>query len=173
MHSPRFASGAVDGQENPLFRVHAAKLHTVGQKHVTMWGYVADPLIFVVNKDIWNSGHRPTRRSCAGGDRRGQGGDRHRPQRPGRGRQALLKDIAAMGVTVTALSPAEREAFVKATRPVYDKWKPDRPRSGEDGRSRHRGAQEVRPRAVQPCRARCGSWIRSPNWGLRMRAAWR
>ena len=35
----------------------------------------------------------------------------------------LLKDIAALGVTVTQLSPAEREAFVKATRPVYEKWK--------------------------------------------------
>jgi TRAP-type C4-dicarboxylate transport system substrate-binding protein len=35
----------------------------------------------------------------------------------------VLKDIAAMGVTVTNLTPAEREAFVKATRPVYDKWK--------------------------------------------------
>ena len=29
-----------------------------------------------------------------------------------------------MGVTVTQLTPAEREAFVKATRPVYAKWKP-------------------------------------------------
>ena len=35
----------------------------------------------------------------------------------------LLKDIAANGVTVTQLSAAEREAFVKATRPVYAKWK--------------------------------------------------
>ncbi|HRM49704.1 MAG TPA: C4-dicarboxylate ABC transporter, partial [Alicycliphilus sp.] len=35
----------------------------------------------------------------------------------------LLKQIADLGVTVTQLSPAEREAFVKATRPVYDKWK--------------------------------------------------
>ncbi|MEP6723010.1 MAG: C4-dicarboxylate ABC transporter, partial [Variovorax sp.] len=35
----------------------------------------------------------------------------------------VLKDIAGMGVTVTQLSPAEREAFVKATRPVYAKWK--------------------------------------------------
>jgi TRAP-type C4-dicarboxylate transport system substrate-binding protein len=25
---------------------------------------------------------------------------------------------------VTSLTPAERDAFVKATRPVYDKWKP-------------------------------------------------
>jgi len=37
--------------------------------------------------------------------------------------QPLLKDIAAMGVQITHLTPAEREAFVKATRPVYDKWK--------------------------------------------------
>ena len=29
-----------------------------------------------------------------------------------------------MGVTVTQLTPEQREAFVKATRPVYDKWKP-------------------------------------------------
>ena len=38
--------------------------------------------------------------------------------------QPLLKDIAAMGVTITQLTPAERAAFVKVTRPVYDKWKP-------------------------------------------------
>ncbi len=36
---------------------------------------------------------------------------------------SLLKQIAGLGVTVTELPPAEREAFVKATRPVYDKWK--------------------------------------------------
>ena len=52
---PAFASGAVDGQENPMSIFTAAKLHTVGQKNLTMWGYVADPLVFVVNKEIWNS----------------------------------------------------------------------------------------------------------------------
>jgi TRAP-type C4-dicarboxylate transport system substrate-binding protein len=52
---PALASGAVDGQENPMFLYTAAKMHTVGQKHITTWGYVADPLIFVVNKDIWAS----------------------------------------------------------------------------------------------------------------------
>ena len=39
------------------------------------------------------------------------------------GVEKVLNDLSAMGVTVTALTPAEREAFVKATRPVYDKWK--------------------------------------------------
>ncbi len=38
-------------------------------------------------------------------------------------RAMMLKDIAANGVTVTQLSAAEREAFVKATRPVFEKWK--------------------------------------------------
>jgi TRAP-type C4-dicarboxylate transport system substrate-binding protein len=52
---PAMASGAVDGQENPQSVFAAAKLHTVGQKYVTTWGYVADPLIFVVNKQIWES----------------------------------------------------------------------------------------------------------------------
>jgi hypothetical protein len=47
---PALASGAVDGQENPLTIFTAAKLHTVGQKNVTLWGYVADPLIFVVEQ---------------------------------------------------------------------------------------------------------------------------
>ena len=36
----------------------------------------------------------------------------------------LLKDVAALGVNIVQLTPAEREAFVKATRPVYAKWKP-------------------------------------------------
>ena len=37
--------------------------------------------------------------------------------------QPLLKDIAGQGVTITQLSPAERDAFIQATRPTYDKWK--------------------------------------------------
>ncbi len=35
----------------------------------------------------------------------------------------MLKDIAGLGVTITQLSPQERDAFVRVTRPVYDKWK--------------------------------------------------
>src|SRR5690606_31878359 len=52
---PALASGAVEGQENPLHIFTAAKLHTLSQKFVTLWDYVADPLIFVVNRDVWNS----------------------------------------------------------------------------------------------------------------------
>ena len=121
---PAFASGAVDGQENPLSIFTAAKLHNVAQKHVTMWGYVADPLIFVVNKDVWSTwtpaDQAIVRQSAVDAGKQEIEIARKGLIEPG---QPLLKDIAAQGVTVTQLTPAEREAFVKATRPVYEKWK--------------------------------------------------
>ena len=121
---PAFASGAVDGQENPLSIFTAAKLHSVAQKHITLWGYVNDPLIFVVNKEIWNS-WTPADREIVKQAAIDAGKEEIALARKGvvEADKPLLKDISALGVTVTQLSPAERAAFVKATRPVYDKWK--------------------------------------------------
>ena len=121
---PALASGAVDGQENPISIFTAAKLHTVGQKHLTMWGYLADPLVFVVNKQVWES-WTPADRELVRQAAIEAGQEQIAIARKGliEPGQPLLKDIAAMGVQITHLSPAERDAFVKATRPVYDKWK--------------------------------------------------
>ncbi|TXJ06585.1 MAG: DctP family TRAP transporter solute-binding subunit, partial [Alicycliphilus sp.] len=121
---PAFASGAVDGQENPLSIFTAAKLHNVAQKHITMWGYMNDPLVFVVNKDVWNS-WTPADREAVKQAAIEAGKEQIAIARKGvvEADKPLLKQIADLGVTVTQLSPAEREAFVKATRPVYDKWK--------------------------------------------------
>jgi tripartite ATP-independent transporter DctP family solute receptor len=122
---PALSSGAVDGQENPLFMFTVLKMHTVGQKFVTTWGYVADPLVFVVNKDIWNS-WTPADRDIVRQAAVDAGKQEIAIARKGlvEAGKPMLKDIAGMGVTVTQLTPAQREAFVKATRPVYDKWKP-------------------------------------------------
>jgi TRAP-type transport system periplasmic protein len=121
---PALASGAVDGQENPMAIFTAAKLHSVGQKHITMWGYVADPLIFVVNKEIWNSWTEADRAIVkqAAID---AGKQEITIARTGlvETDQPLLKQIEGLGVTITKLTPQEREAFVKATRPVFDRWK--------------------------------------------------
>jgi tripartite ATP-independent transporter DctP family solute receptor len=121
---PALSSGAVDGQENPMFLFTILKMHTVGQKHVTTWGYVADPLIFVVNKDVWNS-WTPADREIVRQAAVEAGKQEIALARKGlvEADKPLLKDVAALGVTVTTLSSTEREAFVKATRPVYDKWK--------------------------------------------------
>jgi tripartite ATP-independent transporter DctP family solute receptor len=121
---PAFASGAVDGQENPLSLFTAAKLHNVGQKHVTMWGYVADPLIFVVNKEVWESwtpaDREIVRQAAIDAGRQEIAIARKGLAEPG---QPLLKEIEGMGVTVTRLSPQERNEFVNATRRVYAQWK--------------------------------------------------
>ncbi len=121
---PALASGAVDGQENPMSIFTAAKMHTIGQKYVTMWGYVADPLVFVVNKEVWAS-WTPADQAIVRQAAIDAGKEEIVIARKGLsdGDKSLLKDVAALGVTVTELTPAEREAFVKVTRPVYDKWK--------------------------------------------------
>lgn len=121
---PAMASGAVDGQENPLSVYTAAQLQTLGQKYLTLWGYVADPLIFVVNKRIWAS-WTPEDQQIV----RQAAIDAAREQiaiaRQGmiEADQPLARALGESGVTVTRLSAAERDAFVQATRPVYEKWK--------------------------------------------------
>ncbi|RZL63428.1 MAG: DctP family TRAP transporter solute-binding subunit [Variovorax sp.] len=122
---PALASGAVDGQENPLFLFTVLKMQNVGQKFVTTWGYVADPLIFVVNKEIWAS-WTPADQAIVRQAALDAGKQEIALARKGlvEAGKPVLKEIEGMGVTVTQLTPAEREAFVKITRPVYTKWKP-------------------------------------------------
>jgi tripartite ATP-independent transporter DctP family solute receptor len=121
---PAFASGAVDGQENPMSIFTAAKLHTVGQKNVTMWGYVADPLIFVVNKEVWESwtpaDREIVRQAAIDAGKQEIAIARKGLDEPG---QPLLRDIEGMGVKIARLTPAERNEFITATRRVYAQWK--------------------------------------------------
>ena len=121
---PAMASSAVDGQENPLSVYMAAKLYTVAQKHLTLWGYMNDPWSFVDNKPIGNS-WTPAAREIVKQAAIDAGKEQIAIARKGviEADKPLLKEIASHGVTVTQLSPAEREAFVKATRPVVEKWK--------------------------------------------------
>jgi TRAP-type transport system periplasmic protein len=121
---PALASGAVDGQENPMFLFTILKMQNVGQKYVTTWGYVTDPLVFVVNKEVWNS-WTPADQKIVREAAVEAGKQEIVLARKGlvESDKPLLKEVAAMGVTVTQLTPAEREEFVKATRPVYTKWK--------------------------------------------------
>jgi TRAP-type C4-dicarboxylate transport system substrate-binding protein len=121
---PALSTGAVDGQENPLTIFTVAKLHTVGQKHVTLWHYVADPLIFAVNKDVFASfspeDQKILREAAVEAAkynieiaRKGV-----TPQD-----QSVLKDIGALGVEIVSLTPEQLAAFRTATKPVYEKWK--------------------------------------------------
>ncbi len=121
---PALATGAVDGQENPLSIYTASKLHEVGQKHVTLWNYIADPLIFVVNKEVWESWSEEDQEIVAEAAR--DAGKQEieiarkgvTPEDP-----SLLKEIEELGVTITELDEDQHDAFVEATKPVFDKWR--------------------------------------------------
>src|SRR5690606_1288846 len=52
---PALTTGAVDGQENPLSVFDVARVDQVGQKYLTLWDYMADPLVFAVNQRVWKS----------------------------------------------------------------------------------------------------------------------
>ena len=122
---PALSSGAIDGQENPVSIFTAAKLHTVGQKNVTMWGYMIDPLVFVANKEIWNSWTAQdrdiVRQAAVDAGKQEIALARAGLVEAGR---PLLKDIEALGVKVVVPTASQREQFVTATRAVYTKWKP-------------------------------------------------
>jgi tripartite ATP-independent transporter DctP family solute receptor len=121
---PALSTGAVDGQENPLTIFTVAKLHTVGQKHVTLWHYVADPLIFAVNKDVF-AGFSPEDQKIL--REAAVEAAKYNVEIARKGvtpeDQSVLKDIAGLGVEIVSLTPEQVAAFRTATKPVYDKWK--------------------------------------------------
>ena len=121
---PALSSGAVDGQENPLTVYTVAKLSTTAnQKYLTIWGYVADPLIFVVNQEVWNSwtpeDQKAVREAALQAGKENIALARKGLIPPS---DTMIKEIQAAGVNVASLTPQEKEAFKKATRSVYDKW---------------------------------------------------
>ena len=121
---PALTTGAVDGQENPLTIYTTLKMHEIGQKHVTLWHYVADPLIFAVNQRVWDSWTEEDReivREAA--EEAGAYGIELARKGLTEEDAPLVKEIEGYGVTVTRLSEDERQAFVDATRDVYAQWK--------------------------------------------------
>lgn len=121
---PALTTGAVDGQENPLSIFTVAKVYEVGQKYLTLWHYVADPLILAVNDQVWKSftpeDQEIVRKAAVEAGaygvelaRKGLTGDD----------TSMIDEVKGYGVEVTTLTDEQRQAFVDKTRGVYDNWK--------------------------------------------------
>jgi tripartite ATP-independent transporter DctP family solute receptor len=121
---PALSTGAVDGQENPVNLFLGFRMDTLAQKHLTIWNYCADAAIFVASKAVMES-FAPADRdlviACAreaaqrqiAAARKGLGID---------GDRSSIEECVRRGVAVAELTPAEKQAFARATRPVFDKW---------------------------------------------------
>ncbi|MBB4287371.1 DctP family TRAP transporter solute-binding subunit [Roseospira goensis] len=120
---PALTTGAVDGQENPLTIYTIAKMHEIGQSYVTTWHYVADPLIFGVSHKVWET-FTPEDKEIVRQAAIDAGAVGIAAARKGLTDDdtALIEEIEGYGVTVTDLTEAQRQAFVDATREVYDAW---------------------------------------------------
>jgi len=128
----------VDGQENPLSVFDVARIDQVGQEHLTLWNYMNDPLIFAVNRQVWDSLDEADREIL-----------RETAVEAGQWEIAMTREeeserlaaIKERGVTVTELSDDQHQAFVDATASVHDAWVPQ---IGEDIVEAARAAIEVR-----------------------------
>ncbi len=116
---PALTTKAVDGQENPITVFKIAKMETVGQMFMTRWDYVADPLIFAVNPRVWKSfsaeDQKVLTEAAVEAGKAGIAASRD-------GDDVAAKEITEKGVTITVLTPEERQQFVDATRGVYAEW---------------------------------------------------
>lgn len=121
---PALTTGAVDGQENPLTIYYNLKMHELGQTYITQWGYVADPLIFAVNREVWESFTEEDREIVrqAAIDAGAHGIEVARKGLT-EDDQSLVREIEGLGATIVRLTDEGRNAFVEATRPVYEAWR--------------------------------------------------
>jgi TRAP-type transport system periplasmic protein len=132
-----FQQGAVDGQENPygvLLPVNIWEYH----KYITNWNYLADPLVFCVNKRVWDSfpdviqlAVQEAAREAAEWEkayvRRGLDGDVSiNILRDKFGYEPEIVDqieyVKSKGAEVVDLTPEQLNTFTEATQPVMDKW---------------------------------------------------
>jgi tripartite ATP-independent transporter DctP family solute receptor len=117
-----FQQGTVDGQENPVVSVITPYKLWQSQKYITLWKYAIDPLILGVSKVTWDS-FEPVDQALV----RKAGEETCAWQKKG-ARAGLQESTAAIenlkknGMTVTALTPKDLEAFKEKTLGVYTKW---------------------------------------------------
>jgi len=134
-----FGQGVVDGQENPVGVLVPVKIWTY-HKYVTFWNYLVDPVIFYWNKKQWNAFPADIQKILKESAeeaaiyekalcRAGLDGQKSIDLLKNRFDFTMevpdpVKFMESKGVTVTFLSDDERNAFIKATKPLYEKWIP-------------------------------------------------
>jgi TRAP-type C4-dicarboxylate transport system substrate-binding protein len=114
------ARGALDGQEVTVPSYAVSRLDVAGLTHLLLWDAHADALIFAVARarwDAWNEGDRELVRRAAN-----DAAQEARAFARRSGDAAALATLARQGSIVTRLTPAGKDAFRLATRPVYERW---------------------------------------------------
>jgi TRAP-type C4-dicarboxylate transport system substrate-binding protein len=134
-----FGQGVVDGQENPvgvLVPVQIWQYH----KYATFWNYLVDPVIIYWNKKQWNKFPPDIQKAIKDSAeeagifekalcRAGLDGDKSLNALKNKFNHTMevpepVKFMESKGMTVTFLTDDQRNAFIDATKPLYEKWVP-------------------------------------------------
>lgn len=115
-------AGTVDGQENPVSSITIPYRLWEANRHITLWHYAMDPLIFAASKETWEALDK-TDREIIGKAAREAASWQKKAAREGLAASSAALDILRKnGMETTTLTPAQIEAFKVKTKPVYDKW---------------------------------------------------
>lgn len=134
-----FQQGVVDGQENPvgvLIPVQIWQYH----KYSTFWNYLVDPVIVYWNKRQFNKFPKKIQKAIREAAvesarfekalcRAGLDGNRSLDILKNEFNYTMkvpnpVKYMESKGMTITFLSDSQRNAFIDATKSLYDKWIP-------------------------------------------------
>jgi TRAP-type C4-dicarboxylate transport system substrate-binding protein len=114
---------ALDGQETNTAVYVATKAHTLGQKHLALWSFAAEPLIFAVSRTAWDgwseSDRGIVREAAAEAAQREIELARNADTAA---TAAVATELRGSGVVLTRLTTDERNRLAERTKPVLDKW---------------------------------------------------
>ena len=117
-------TGVMDGQENPFTQIYSAKFQEV-QKYLSLTGHVYTPAYVTVGAKKWDSLPADVRKVLEETAKETQS---FVYERAAKEDEELLGKIKAAGVQVNA---PNKDAFVKASAPVYEEFAKEVPGSKE------------------------------------------
>jgi tripartite ATP-independent transporter DctP family solute receptor len=134
-----FSQGVVDGQENPVGVLVPLQIWQY-HKYATFWNYLVDPVIFYWNKKQWNEFPPDIQKIIKEAAeeaaiyekalcRAGLDGQKSIDLLKNKFNYTMevpepVKYMEGKGMTVTFLTDDQRNAFIDATKPLYEKWVP-------------------------------------------------
>lgn len=134
-----FQQGVVDGQENPVGVLVPVQIYNY-HKFSTFWNYLVDPLVIYWNKKQWDafpkdiqdailSAAKEAGRFETALCRAGLDGEKSINVLKNEFNHTMevsepIKLLESKGMKITFLTDEERNAFIEATKPLYETWIP-------------------------------------------------
>lgn len=110
--------GTIDGQENPIDVIYSGKVDEV-QDYITMWNYSYDPLVFGINKKLFDSMSKEDQELFK---RLGKEAAEYQVQIAREKEAEQIKELEERGMKFYYPTDDEIAAFREKVQPVYDKY---------------------------------------------------